>query len=241
MSEGCKSEGVRIRQTTALKVLLWKRECYSRTFSANIYDCKWWLKFSWSHHNNILQVFAIELVTFAVDFVPLAVDFGAFAVEFVGFAVKYCRITAAKATKCLNFLRHSLWGCSSAAKCIAYKGIIWPILEYAAQVRNPHTAKNINILESVNQRAACWAAGSRWDPVSQRWSLSSDECLYSLHWSTLKIRRQYLCVSFLYDILHNRYSYLCFNSIYNVNTTCTRQHPLCLCRLLSTLTNTHSS
>jgi len=38
---------------------------------------------------DILQVFAIELVTFAVDFIPLAVEFGAFAVEFVALALQF--------------------------------------------------------------------------------------------------------------------------------------------------------
>ena len=37
----------------------------------------------------LLQVFAIELMIFAVDFVPLAVELGTFAVEFVGFAVEF--------------------------------------------------------------------------------------------------------------------------------------------------------
>ena len=30
--------------------------------------------------------------------------------------------------------------------------IVWPVLEYAAQVWNPHTV-NINVLESVNRQA----------------------------------------------------------------------------------------
>ena len=38
---------------------------------------------------NLLQVFAIELITFAVDFVLLAVECGAFAVEFVGFVPEF--------------------------------------------------------------------------------------------------------------------------------------------------------
>jgi len=41
---------------------------------------------------NLLQVFAIELVTFSVDFISLAVEFGTFAVEFVGFAVEFVAI-----------------------------------------------------------------------------------------------------------------------------------------------------
>jgi len=40
-------------------------------------------------HFQLLQVFAIELVTFAVDFIQLAEEFSAFAVEFIGFAVEF--------------------------------------------------------------------------------------------------------------------------------------------------------
>ena len=55
----------------------------------------------------------------------------------------HCLITVAKATKCLNFTCHSLWG--SVTKPVTYnKCIVQPVLEYAAQVWNPHTVKNIN-------------------------------------------------------------------------------------------------
>ena len=56
------------------------------------------------------------------------------------------------------------------------KGIVWPILDYAAQVWNPHTAKNIDILEPVNRHA------NGIEVFSFIWW-----CLSSLHWSTLKI------------------------------------------------------
>ena len=54
---------------------------------------------------------------------------------------------------CLNFMPHSFWGCSSVAKSVTYKFIVWQALEYGAQVRNLHTAKKITVLESVNQQA----------------------------------------------------------------------------------------
>jgi len=66
--------------------------------------------------------------------------------------------TAAKATRRLNLLCHSLWGCSSLVKSLVYKASVRPVLEYAAQVWNPYTRRNINAWEAVQHRAACWAA-----------------------------------------------------------------------------------
>ena len=60
-----------------------------------------------------------------------------------------CCITAAKATKCLVFLCHSLYGFSSVAKSIACKGIV-RLIRMQLKCGNPHTAENIDILESVN-------------------------------------------------------------------------------------------
>ena len=52
-----------------------------------------------------------------------------------------------------------------------------PVLEYAAQVWNPYARRNINAIEAVQLRAARWAAGSRWDPISKFWTKSSEECI----------------------------------------------------------------
>ena len=38
----------------------------------------------------------------------------------------------------------------TSIKSTAYKCIVCPVMEYASPVRHPHTAKNINILESVH-------------------------------------------------------------------------------------------
>jgi len=118
-------------------------------------------------------------------------------------------ITAAKATRHFILLRHSLWGCSSLVKSLVYKASVRP---YAAQVWNPYTRRNINAIEVVQHRAACWAAGSRWDPISKFWTKSSEECISLLQWPSLETCHVFLCVSFLYEILHKRYSSLSFSS-----------------------------
>jgi len=71
--------------------------------------------------------------------------------------VYHFRAVSAKASKSLNHLRHSLWGAATAAKSVAYKSLIRPLLEYACQVWSPHTAWDISGLESVQRRAARWA------------------------------------------------------------------------------------
>jgi len=61
-------------------------------------------------------------------------------------------------------------------------------------VWNPHSAKNINVLESVNQQATHWAEGSRWDSFSQQWPKSSDDYLSSLHWFTVANHQNCQCI-----------------------------------------------
>ena len=109
-----------------------------------------------------------------------------------------------------------------------------PLLEYACQVWNPHTARDKSVLEAVQRRAAKWACGSRWDPSSRRWNKSSGECLDTLHWPTLTQRRNYLSVSTLGDIFHKRTS-LKFSDYYCFNASCTRAHELCVVPLQSTI------
>ena len=110
------------------------------------------------------------------------------------------------------------------AKSMTYKYLECPLLEYACTVWNPHTVSDKISLESVQQRAAHWACGSRWSPVQRQWSKSSDVCLQELHWPTLSSRWNYLSVTMLYDILHGRYDSLKFSDYCKFNTSCSRSH-----------------
>ena len=58
-----------------------------------------------------------------------------------------------------------MFGCTHEAKYAAYKAIIRPTIEYAAVVWNPHNHGDIKLLESLQNRAACWICGSRWCPL----------------------------------------------------------------------------
>ena len=92
----------------------------------------------------------------------------------------HCKAVAAKATKCLNFLRHTMWGATPAAKAMAYKCIIRPLMEYSCQVWNPFTDKDISMLEKVQRRASRWVCGSKWVPHKLAWSKCSDACTREL-------------------------------------------------------------
>jgi len=76
----------------------------------------------------------------------------------------HCKIISAKATRCLNFLRHTLWGATPFVKSIAYRCVVNPLLEYGCQLWNPFTTTNIQLLEQNQRRAARWVCNSRWDP-----------------------------------------------------------------------------
>jgi len=53
-------------------------------------------------------------------------------VKYLGVSSVICHgLIIAKAKRTLNFLHHSLWGATTAAKSVAYKSLVRPILEYA--------------------------------------------------------------------------------------------------------------
>jgi len=90
--------------------------------------------------------------------------------------LKNCRHAEKKATRSLNCLHISMHGCSCTAKCAAYKTIVRPSLEYATVVCSPHSKGDINLFESLQNRAARWICGSRWSPVTNSWTISSQDC-----------------------------------------------------------------
>ena len=75
----------------------------------------------------------------------------------------HCKYCAHKATVCLNRLRRIMFGASSSARNLAYKCLVRPHLEYACPVWSPFTSTNLNLLETVQRRAARWIC-SIWNP-----------------------------------------------------------------------------
>ena len=146
----------------------------------------------------------------------------------------HCKIIAAKATKCLNYLRHTLWGAPPQVKSTAYRCVVRPLLEYGCQLWNPFTQKNIQLLENIQRRAACWVCGSRWDPSVFSWTKSSDQCLEQLRWPSLKSRRGYLSVNLLYDIINNKIA-VKFSDFCSFMSSSMRRHSLSILPLQSTI------
>ena len=111
-----------------------------------------------------------------------------------------------------------MWGATPAARAMAYKCIIRPLMEYSCQVWNPFTDKDISMLEKVQRRASRWACGSRWVPHLLAWSKCSDTCLRELGWPLLSTRRNYLSVRLLHVV-----------------SSCTRRHSLAIVPSRSTI------
>ena len=65
-----------------------------------------------------------------------------------------CQNIVQKSSRILNLLRQSLSNCTMSVKSLAYKALVRPCLEYASVVWNPHTALDINKIETVQKRAA---------------------------------------------------------------------------------------
>ena len=98
-------------------------------------------------------------------------------------------------------------GCTQEAKVNAYRALLRPCLECPCAVWTPYVVHDINLLESVQNRAARWIK-SYWDPSALKRSKSSTICIKELNWPSLKIRRQYIRIYF------NIILYLKWNSCY---------------------------
>ena len=81
-----------------------------------------------------------------------------------------------------------MFSCSRTAKYAAYKAIVRPTLEYAATVWNPHNSGDIHLLEALQNRAARWICGSRWNPPTNSWTINSQDCCSQLCLPSLQSR-----------------------------------------------------
>ena len=114
----------------------------------------------------------------------------------------HCQHIVHKATQSLNRLQRTMYGCTDRVKATACLTLLRPFLEYCNVVWTLYTAKNINLIESVQRRAARWIKSSFYSLTFQ-WTKSSDECLRELEWPSLEQRCNYACVTMLYAIVIN--------------------------------------
>ena len=59
-----------------------------------------------------------------------------------------------KARQVNAFLHRNISNCPTHVKCNIYKIMVRPILEYGSTIWDPHTHRNINLLESIQRTAA---------------------------------------------------------------------------------------
>ena len=91
----------------------------------------------------------------------------------------HCWKVVQKASMSLNRLCRAVYSCAGGAKSLVYKALVRPCMEYGSTVWSIHTAKNINLLESVQHRTARWIK-SKYDSTLYQWSKSTDDCLKEL-------------------------------------------------------------
>ena len=98
-----------------------------------------------------------------------------------------------KANRVLGLIRRTFGPKDPVAIKTAFNALVRPILEYACPVWNPYLVKHIHSIESIQRRATRLIRGSD-KPYSER--------LIELIWSSLELRRKYLCLLQLYKIIH---------------------------------------
>ena len=111
--------------------------------------------------------------------------------------------------------------------------LVRPRLEYCNVVWTLHTSKNIDLLESVQRRAARWIKSS-FDPLTLQWTKSSSECIRELGWPSLELRRNYACIILLYTIFHNL-TPIKFSDYFQLNELKTRSHHLTIYPISSSI------
>ena len=98
-----------------------------------------------------------------------------------------------KANRVLGLIRRTFGSKDPVPIKTAFIALVRPILEYACPVWNPYLVKHIHSIESIQRRATRLICGSH---------NSYTERLTELNWSTLELRRKYLCLVQLYKIIH---------------------------------------
>ena len=103
---------------------------------------------------------------------------------------------AKKANSVLQLISRNLHNCTRPTRALAYTSLVRQKMEYSSTVWDPHTQKDVNILERVNRRAARVVyKKSFWDK-----DVSPTELIAELGWRTLEERRQHQRLTMLYKI-----------------------------------------
>ena len=123
-------------------------------------------------------------------------------------------------TKALRFLRRNLYSCPPDVKEAAYKGLVWPVLEYGSSVWDPHTHGLQEELEKVQNRAARFVTGNY---VFETGSMTG--ILGQLKCESLKKRRKDSRLILLYKGLKGK-ARIPTDDLIPKNRRCRNQHSL---------------
>ena len=102
-----------------------------------------------------------------------------------------------RANSSLSFLRRNLCNCPEQIKKQAYYSLVRPHLEYACSVWDSYTQKNIQSIEEVQRRAACFVK-----KCNQRTPGTITSLLEELKWPSLEQRRKQTRLTNLYKIVN---------------------------------------
>ena len=118
---------------------------------------------------------------------------------------EHCHKVASKARSTLGIVRRSLPSAPQEVKSKAYQALVRPQLEYASAAWNPHTQKDVDTLQKVQNAAARFVTGNylRGSSVTQMQK--------TLGWDTLTDRRMHAQLCMFYKI-HNRLVHIDFPS-----------------------------
>lgn len=116
-----------------------------------------------------------------------------------------------KATKALYSLRRNLYGAPPDIKCLAYKTLVRPIIEYSKIVWDPYTQSNCNKIEKIQRLAA------RFIFNKYRRHYSPTELCRTANLESLEIRSKIERLKFLFQLIHNHFK-LHHSDFFQVNT-----------------------
>ena len=109
---------------------------------------------------------------------------------------EHTRTVVSKANSSLGFLQCNLSKCSQEIKCLCFKSLVCPILEYTCTIWSPYHQHNINSIEMVQQHAARFVL-SNYDQLA-----SVTQMLNYIGWSAMKQRHENLRVIMLFKIIN---------------------------------------
>ena len=152
--------------------------------------------------------------------------------------------TCIKATRVLNILRRTMYGCTLEARAKVYTALVYPHLETCAPVWSPHDRVAREELEKVQRRALRWICRAKWDRDAHKWSLSTEEChakfdmlsVQQRHFllscvQVCKIVKHLDCINFDNYFTFNSSITRCASSSLNVLPSCINSYRYSFCTL----------